>query len=63
MRMILMNESVENMEFAFERDIITADDIPQCTGGAKSGFQHHAETKGLAGRIKPLALIPALITD
>lgn len=58
MRMILMNESVENMEFAFERDIITADDIRSALGGKILDFSTMQKLqKGLRGASNPSLLL------
>ncbi|MGE3728744.1 MAG: NAD(P)/FAD-dependent oxidoreductase [Candidatus Sericytochromatia bacterium] len=58
MRMILMNESVENMEFAFDRDIITADDIRSALGGKMLDFSPMQKLqKGLRGASNPALLL------
>lgn len=58
MRMILMNESVENMEFAFERDIITSDDIRSALGGKMLDFSPMQKLqKGLRGASNPALLL------
>lgn len=58
MRMILMNESVENMEFAFDRDIITADDIRSALGGKLLDFSPMQKLqKGIRGAANPGLLL------
>jgi digeranylgeranylglycerophospholipid reductase len=58
MRMILMNESPENMEFAFEKDIITAEDIRSSLGGQLLDLSPMQKIqKGLRGAANPGLLL------
>ncbi|MGV3523087.1 MAG: NAD(P)/FAD-dependent oxidoreductase [Candidatus Sericytochromatia bacterium] len=58
MRQILMNESADNMEFAFEKDIITADDIKGSLAGRLLDFSTLQKIqKGLRGAANPALLL------
>ncbi|PIQ26268.1 hypothetical protein COW36_15245 [bacterium (Candidatus Blackallbacteria) CG17_big_fil_post_rev_8_21_14_2_50_48_46] len=58
MRMILMNETSANMEFAFEKDIVTADDIRSSLGGKLLDFSPMQKLqKGLRGAANPGLLL------
>lgn len=58
MRQILMNESADNMEFAFEKDIITADDIKGSLAGRLLDFSTLQKLqKGLRGAANPALLL------
>lgn len=58
MRMILMNETIEHMEFAFERDLVTAEDIQSSLGGRLLDLSPMQKLqKGLRGAANPGLLL------
>lgn len=58
MRMILMNESLEHMEFAFERDLITAEDIESSLSGRLLDLSPMQKLqKGIRGAANPGLLL------